>query len=521
VGLVSDTERRPAKGILFQKALTAALERWAAQPTPGHLCIAGPVGCGQGLTARNMAAFLAAEQHEPVMVKVIPGELAVAHPAEAIDRLRARWHSANGGVLHLTGLESLLADRNAVPMLRALRDLMASDPSVHVLISGDRESAAQLHALSPDLYLRLGHVTVTPFTPSQLVELTTNAVSRRGLAVEPGFRNRALPVLRSVRSVGDLANGRIADALARDSVDRALAAGRRNVKVADLDVRSLRTIEAGDRSALEDLEKLIGLRDVKTAVRQWTANSDVLLRREALGLHTQGMGQHMVFKGPAGTAKTTVARIVARVLAETGVLSSGHLVEVQRADLVGEHSEATTRRVVEAVKRALGGVLFVDEVYTLTSTDDGQRDASREVVDTLLKLMEDYRDEFVVVVAGYGVQTEQFLNSNPGLRSRFVRVLDFPLYEVEELMAILDHLASERGFRIDPSVHAALSQDVSIAVHYPGFGNGRHMRNLLEMAIVRQATRLTPESSDDDLRTLLAEDFREPVQDTAPVLQLG
>jgi SpoVK/Ycf46/Vps4 family AAA+-type ATPase len=200
---------------------------------------------------------------------------------------------------------------------------------------------------------------------------------------------------------------------------------------------------------------------------------------------------------------------VGRILTETGVLSSGHLVEVQRADVIAEMLDQTARRMVEIVKRSLGGVLFIDEAYTLTASDSS-RDSGREAVDTLLKLMEDYREEFVVIVAGYPLEMEGFLNSNPGLRSRFSRVLEFPSYVPDELIDILEFLSAQRGYQISPDVRAALTPRLSLVSQYPGFGNGRHVRNLLEAAIVRQATRVTPSSSDDDLRTLTLADFTDP-----------
>ena len=204
-----------------------------------------------------------------------------------------------------------------------------------------------------------------------------------------------------------------------------------------------------------------------------------------------------------------MARIVARVLAETGVLSSGHLVEVDRSDLVSDRPELTARLVVDAVKRAIGGVLFIDEAYSLTSGKASESGSGRAAVDTLLKLMEDYRDEFVVIVAGYPTEMETFLSSNPGLRSRVVKVLKFPSYEPEDLLSILDHMAAKRGYQIDPSVGPGLLPRLTLQSQYPGFGNGRHVRNMLDKAIELQGTRLDETSSDDDLRTLLPVDFAE------------
>lgn len=513
------TNHRPAERILFQPSLTEALTSIGAGSPLRHLCIAGPVGCGQGLAATNLARL---ERDAPgPVVKVLPAELSVAHAAEAIDRLRMRWTDARDGVLYLPALELLLSDPNAVPVLAALREKMATDPSVRVLLAGDREAVAQMHALSPELYQRFRHASVHPFTPAQLTELALIMVSRAGFTPEHSFRDDVEPLMRKVRSVGDLANGRVAEALVRSATARAAAAGRKQVRASDIDVQSLRTVDTDGPGGFAELDALIGLADIKETVRQWVANADLLLRREQLGLQAGGLGQHMVFQGPAGTAKTTVARIVGRIMAETGVLSSGHLIETQRADLVGEHSEQTTRRVVEAVKRSLGGVLFIDEAYTLTAKDSGTADAGREAVDTLLKLMEDYRDEFVVIVAGYPVHMEQFLNSNPGLRSRFVRNLQFPEYDVTQLLEILHLLGSQRGFRIDPTVDDLLTPELSIALHYPNFGNGRHVRNLLEMAIVRQAGRLTSAATDDELRLLLPTDFTEQRSTAASISPLG
>lgn len=490
----------------FQDDLAAALSRLS--PVDRHLCIAGPPGCGQGAAARRLACG------GPV-VRVIPAEFAASTAGAALDRLRASWQAASGGVFYLAELEALYADLFAVPLLATLRELMRADATVAVVLAGDTDAVARLHALNPELYMRFVHARVRSFTVEQLGSLLADALARRGFALSPGFAEEIVPVLRQVRSVGNLRNVRLVEAVAeeiRRNAARPSFASPERPAVLDpgsVDLSGLRLVSTRDGAGFEELDELIGLKDVKSTVRLWVANSEIVSRREQLGLHSAGMGQHMVFKGPAGTAKTTVARIVGRILTETGVLSSGHLVEVQRADLIGEQPDQTARRVVEVVKRALGGVLFVDEAYTLTSVD-GQRDSGREAVDTLLKLMEDYREEFVVVVAGYPLEMEQFLNSNPGLRSRFARTLEFPAYSPEELVAILGFLAAKRGYELDASIGAQLTPRLSLVSQYPGFGNGRHVRNLLEAAIVRQATRLTPASSDEELRRLVPADFVDP-----------
>lgn len=495
--------------ILFQPSLVDTLSEFAVHPGSRHLCIAGPPSCGQGAAARNLARL--GNAAAPSVLKVLPAELNAGYSGEAIDRLRARWNQAAGGVLYMVELEGLFPDLNAVPLLGALRELIRTRDDVTVVLSGDAEAVAQLHALNPDLYLQFRHASVKPFTTEQLVTLVEREVLARGFELAPGFSDQALGPLAKLRAVGNLRNARISAALARGAATAASQAGRTRVTVSDLDVRSLRL--GGEEAAWNgfvELDELIGLVDVKKTVRLWVANSDLAARREQLGLNVSGMGQHMVFKGPAGTAKTTVARIVGRILSETGVLSSGHLVEVQRGDLIGEMPEQTARRVIEVVKRSIGGVLFVDEAYTLTPPGSAGG-AGKEAVDTLLKLMEDYREEFVVIVAGYPLEMDGFLNSNPGLRSRFVREVEFPSYSAAELLEILDFLAAKRGYRIDPEVRLALAPRLTLHSQYPGFGNGRHVRNLLEGAIVKQGTRLSTGCTDDELRILTVEDFADPV----------
>jgi hypothetical protein len=484
--------------IRFQDELAAAVGRISSGDR--HLCIAGPQGCGQGLAARMIAGT-------GRVVKVLPADLSAATASAALDRLRKFWEASSNGVFYLFELESLYADLYAVPLLSTLRDLMRSDPSVRVVVAGDSDGVARLHALNPDLYLRFVHARVRPFSVAEMGELLEDALRRRGLRPAEGFAAEVVPLLRRVRSVGNLRNARVVEAVA-EAARRSVPAPA-SVSPDMIDVSALRLVSTREGAGFEELDELIGLHDVKATVRLWVANAEITSRREQLGLHSAGMGQHMVFKGPAGTAKTTVARIVGRVLTETGVLSSGHLVEVQRADLVSDVPEQTARLVVEVVKRSLGGVLFIDEAYTLTAKD-GARDSGREAVDTLLKLMEDYREEFVVVVAGYPLEMEGFLNSNPGLRSRFARVLEFPSYSPDELLDILEYLAAKRGYRVDAALREVLIPRLSLVSQYPGFGNGRHVRNLLESAIVRQATRLTASSTDEELRVLLPGDFNDP-----------
>lgn len=497
-----------------QKELVVAIAACLRGDAMPVLCIAGPVGCGQDESVEYLASKLRSKtkNRDLHIHAMIPEELSWNTPAQSVEALREAWAKADGGILYIHSLENIFADANALPILETLRILLAAGATnVSLVIAGDVQAVAHLQAANPDLYNYFTHATVKALSPKQIGELIVQHLKNANVQSTENFKNDLERNLRSAVGMGNLRNSRVAHTLAADLINKA---GSRSIDIRDLDLSVIKLDKsAGNSDGYEQLDSLIGLTDVKNTVKLWINNASLLSRREQLGLNTSGMGQHMIFKGPAGTAKTTVARIVGQMLAQTGGLASGHVVEVQKGDIISDMPDQTARRVIELVKRSIGGVLFIDEAYTLTNLK-GERDAGREAIDTLLKTMEDHRDEFVVIAAGYPSEMEQFLNSNPGLRSRFVRVVEFPAYSSNELCLILTHLASERGYTIDPAVFVELEPRLKLASKYPGFGNGRHVRNQLETAIMRQGDRVTALDDDTVLRTLTVSDFADAIRST-------
>ena len=265
-----------------------------------------------------------------------------------------------------------------------------------------------------------------------------------------------------------------------------------------------------------ELDGLVGLETVKEQVHSLVAFLQVQARRKEHELPEVATSQHLVFHGNPGTGKTTVARLLAEMYGAMGLLEKGHLVEVDRATLVGGYVGQTALKTDRAIRRALEGVLFIDEAYALTPGRGDRLDFGAEAVETLLKRMEDHRHRLVVIVAGYPRLMRGFLDSNPGLRSRFARELSFPDYSTADLLEITRRLAAEHEYELGPGAEEALERILARAARGEGFGNARYARTIFEQALNRQALRLArlkgralEELDRDEVTTLEAADLVE------------
>ncbi len=260
-----------------------------------------------------------------------------------------------------------------------------------------------------------------------------------------------------------------------------------------------------------ELDDLIGLQPVKKLVCEITAFIEIQKRRQQEKLVSEPLVLHMIFRGNPGTGKTTVARILGPLFKHISVLSKGHLVEVERADLVGEYIGHTAQKTREQVKKSYGGILFIDEAYSLAR--GGEKDFGKEAIDVLVKSMEDHKDNLILILAGYKQEMSEFIKTNPGLKSRFPIHIDFADYSIRELMEIADLMLKKRQYALSTSAKESLKRilEIKTGKGHEHSGNARLVRNLIEKAIRRQAVRLVnkKEATRDDLMLIEAEDIEE------------
>ena len=270
---------------------------------------------------------------------------------------------------------------------------------------------------------------------------------------------------------------------------------------------------------MDDLNELIGLTGIKHDVKEIYDFTKIQKMRKDAGMKTVPVSMHLVFTGNPGTGKTTVARILARLYQQIGVLSKGQLVECDRSGLVAGYVGQTAVKTQKKIEEAMGGVLFIDEAYSLARSGNGGNDFGQEAIDTLLKAMEDHREDFVVIVAGYTEPMETFIQSNPGLKSRFNKFIEFPDYTVDELLQIFDLNCRKYEYTPDPEARDQVKTLLMLkkAQTPENYANAREVRNLFETIITNQARRIAAleNPSVEDMQRITLEDLHDDETDVS------
>ena len=504
-----------------------------------HMLFLGNPGTGKTTVARIVGRCLAGlgVLAHGQLVEAARSDLVGGYTGQTAIKTAEVINSAEGGVLFIDEAYSLARDTQGDSdnfgleaidtLVKAMEDKRGQ---LVVIAAGYPAQMMRFVDANPGLASRFGLTIRFPdYSDDQMLVILTAMAKSNGYSLDESAGKEIVNRLKTMKRQAGFGNARLArkwldEAMARHAarIDAALSDAvspsmtelqtlRAEDFVTTRDVDGRSGVFSGEQGGLAQLEELVGLAPVKTAVEELVALERINVTRKERGLQPLPRSRHMVFLGNPGTGKTTVARIVGQVLAECGALSMGHVVEVSRSDLVAGWVGQTAGKTKQAVQQALGGVLFIDEAYSLTDMESGGFAA--EAVDTLLKLMEDNREDLVVIVAGYDEPMRRFLDSNPGLRSRFDRTLIFDDYTIDETGYILDLMLTKAGLAMDPTTRFETIRRLSRVKLQPGWGNARTIRKTLELASANLGRRLTQTPTanftNGELSTLTVEDLPE------------
>lgn len=519
-----------------------------------HLVFAGPPGTGKTTVARLYARILTALGHLPTgqLVEVSRADLVADHIGGTAMKTTEAFDRALGGVLFVDEAYTLTNPttgggndfgREAIDTLVKLME--DHRDQVVVIVAGYTHPMRAFLTANPGLTSRFTKtLTFDSYTTTDLVAIIENLCRIHRFALDDEARDTLTRHLDTISRDDTFGNARVARQLFENMLANQANRLAIHPDLPDTDLTRLLAIDVPGHTTrqttnasfsstihganvdpvqthLDQLDALIGLQAVKREVSDLVDLLAAARARAAAGLPAPPTNRHLVFAGPPGTGKTTIARLYARILTALGQLPTGQLVEVSRPDLVGQYVGHTAARTTEAFDRARGGVLFIDEAYTLSPSESAGNDFGREAIDTLVKLMEDHRDDVVVIAAGYGPDMDRFLSTNPGLASRFTTTIHFDHYTPDQLVTITDQQAAGAGYDIDPAAYDHLRTHYTSTARTPNFGNARHARTILERAITAQARRLRayPHPTIDDLRQLTTPDITHAT-DTRPDQQV-
>jgi len=481
-----------------------------------HMVFTGPPGVGKTEVARVIGEVFRALKvlRKGHVVETDRASLVAGYVGQTAIKTLDKCKEALDGILFIDEAYSLAATpglgtdlgKEAIDTL--LKFMEDNRDRIIVIVAGYRNEMRHFIDSNPGLASRFTKTfDFPPYSPAELFEIFKRMAARQQFNLPQDFEAKLKPWIESRAKAQDWANAREMRTLLEKTRE---AQALRVAKDASADVsvvtiedvvhatgQKIEDNEASVAAALAKLDEMVGLAPVKQEVKRLSARMGVEQKRKEQGLPVAAVSQHMVFTGPPGVGKTEVARVIGEVFRSLKVLRKGHLVETDRAGLVAGYVGQTATKTLDKCKEALDGILFIDEAYTLAAIQGGAQDFGKEAIDTLLKFMEDNRERIVVIVAGYPNEMRRFIESNPGLGSRFTKTIDFPPYGVADLCEILKRMAARQKFSLPDDFQAALTPWIEQRSKVQDWGNARSMRTLLEKARESQAIRISTDADAD------------------------
>lgn len=472
-----------------------------------NMVFAGNPGTGKTSIARLVAQMLNSMGLLKVgqLVETDRSSFVANIPGETAKKTEEKFKEALGGVLFIDEAYSLMSSENdplgkeAVDTLVKLIEDFREDIIV-ILVGYDKEMKEFLNTNS-GLRSRFPlNVNFKDYEVSELLQIGKLMIKSKGFVLAGNSEDELEDAIRKEKQKSGLQSGN--GRMVRNIIEKAIREQSSRIAgmdIVDKDSAILLTEEdfgvyvksTNDFNLDEELNKVVGLTEVKDFIRSLQAQLKIQEQRKFLGLPVdESQTLHMIFKGNPGTGKTTMARIVGEVLYNIGVLNSKTFVETDRSGLVAGYVGQTAIKTKEKLESALGGIIFIDEAYSLSQDGGSGSNFGKEAIDTLVKVMDDNRDNLLVILAGYSNDMENFLETNPGLKSRFANIIEFKDYSVEDLLTISDNLFKGKGYILTEEARNKMGNIFEEACKVPDFGNGRYVRNVFEKIVRNQAVRL-------------------------------